>query len=383
MTKITLKNYEKMKKKIILFLILNSLFIFCTKPEDNSYILEEIDGVSNIHNTKEFDDTEYYAQLKLIREIGDIENEDDNYNFFNVTDITKDVQGNFYITEIANNRIQVLDPTGKYMRTIGNEGFGPGELYYPRYARIINDSLIFILNQSGMRIDLFSTNGNFKKTINTNGYTSSIFPLDRNRIVKISTNLNNPKKVVKVFSIIDDSGVTVCNSGIPFFTGDDIMDLNLNSCNIYVDKNKNIFIVYRYQNRIEKYNNSGILQFKCDRLLNYPIEQKYRKMMLRKPEGRVPRDVPDYTDVSDRIGIDNRNNLWIATNLWQDLYNSEGKVEKYAEPVLEIFNDQGILLGWAKHPENESERLLNVIGKFAYFTNVDKHIIREYEIIYN
>ncbi len=52
---------------------------------------------------------------------------DDNYTFFNPRLVRVDSRGLIYVLDGGNSRIQVFDPAGEYVRTLGAEGSGPGE----------------------------------------------------------------------------------------------------------------------------------------------------------------------------------------------------------------------------------------------------------------
>ncbi|MFC1493287.1 6-bladed beta-propeller [candidate division KSB1 bacterium] len=359
--------------------LLTWLILFCScSSEEATYTIEEEDGVKIIHNFKKFSPENYIAELQFTSKFGDLENKDENYNLYNALDLTKDNDGNFYIVDNGNHRIQVFDNSGKYIRTIGRQGQGPGEFTYPGNINIMNDSLFIIVNQLSQRADIFGFNGKYFKSINLNDRVISVLPFQNGKFIKIAGNLYMKDRI---YSIIDESGEEIQEIGKAYFTGNDRnIDMNINICQAVVDNMKNVYVSFLRQNRIEKYDRYGKLILKSDREFGFPIEIRYRKQVLDGPQGKVSMDVPSLSKTGEEIDLDSNNNLWIAGYSTQDEYDSEGKIVNEAESVFEIYNSEGILLGWAKHPVDE--RFIKIIDSHAYFKHNESMSIKEYKIVY-
>lgn len=56
---------------------------------------------------------------------------DDNYTLFRPRPMVADSRGNMYVLDGGNSRIQMFDPAGEYVRTLGGQGSGPGEFREP------------------------------------------------------------------------------------------------------------------------------------------------------------------------------------------------------------------------------------------------------------
>lgn len=124
-------------------------------------IIEEEDGVKVLKNPKE----PYYGELVLdLEEDLTIGREDnDNFLFFQVRDITLDSENNIYILDSGNYRIQKFDTKGIYIQTIGKKGQGPGEFENPLSLYFDEKENLYVLD--GRQIKIFSTLGEFKKSI--------------------------------------------------------------------------------------------------------------------------------------------------------------------------------------------------------------------------
>ncbi len=57
--------------------------------------------------------------------------DDTNYTFYRPRGLTVDGEGRIYVLDTGNHRIQVFNEEGRYLRTIGHEGEGPGEFQSP------------------------------------------------------------------------------------------------------------------------------------------------------------------------------------------------------------------------------------------------------------
>jgi len=61
--------------------------------------------------------------------IGSEENE--NFLFYRAWNIAVDKEGNIYVSDGGNHRIQKFDSDGNHLQTIGRKGQGPGEFESP------------------------------------------------------------------------------------------------------------------------------------------------------------------------------------------------------------------------------------------------------------
>ena len=91
--------------------------------------IEEENGVTVIKNPMEPLYGELVFDLEEDLSIG--REDDDNYMFFRIGDIEVDGDGNIYVFEFGNKRVQKFNRDGKYICTIGAEGQGPGEYQWP------------------------------------------------------------------------------------------------------------------------------------------------------------------------------------------------------------------------------------------------------------
>lgn len=79
-------------------------------------------------------------------------------------EITCDSEGNVYVLDKKANNIKIFNSSGKYVRTIGRRGRGPGEFNSPQHFTFAKDRLA-IWDQRNFRICTISPEGKFLKSI--------------------------------------------------------------------------------------------------------------------------------------------------------------------------------------------------------------------------
>ena len=80
------------------------------------------------------------------------------------TDVAWDSQGNIYITDgYVNSRVAKIDKNGDWVKSWGSKGTGPGQFNLPHSIAIDLQDNIYVGDRSNRRIQVFDTDGNFKR----------------------------------------------------------------------------------------------------------------------------------------------------------------------------------------------------------------------------
>ena len=66
-----------------------------------------------------------------------------------------DGDGNVYVADWENDRIQVFDPQGRFLRKWGEEGDGDGEFLHPIGLAIDGDGNVYVAEDENHRIQVF------------------------------------------------------------------------------------------------------------------------------------------------------------------------------------------------------------------------------------
>jgi 6-bladed beta-propeller len=109
--------------------------------------IETVNGARIIHNEK----GGIWAgspkvKIELVRTIGDLGEKDPNLAFSSPYDVIRDTSGNIYVLDIGNTQIQKLDAEGKFLKTIGRRGQGPGEFQSPSSMDIDGENNLFVFD---------------------------------------------------------------------------------------------------------------------------------------------------------------------------------------------------------------------------------------------
>jgi len=295
--------------------------------------VETIDGVRVVHNGK----TGKWGKnsklsLELVRTIGTIEAEDDNFLFYMPTDIALDSQGNIYILDSGNHRVQKFTPGGEYITTIGNKGQGPAEFVYPLSLDVDSKGYLHISDPGNKRVQVLKPDGKDYKTIS--------FAKDPAGILRISESghmimgrragffsfsmqsLEENKELPKIIRVLNSDGNVERSFGEQLNYKDFLMNRVGNRFHFAIDKDKNSYVAFDYQNRIEKYSIDGKILWKADRELNYSTDPPKTKSNIKREGGMVSMQEPQMNRCSNGIAIDNKGRIWIV-NLKRQVKDEE------------------------------------------------------------
>jgi hypothetical protein len=308
---------------------------------------------------------------------------DPNYIMYQVSDVVKDSKGDIYIVDSGNARIQVFNATGKYKKTIGRKGEGPGEFSMPFNININSDGALYIGDYRSYRFLVLEASGKEIKRVRMQSHDN----IERCRLIpgnKIvnggfslitsSTQYTNEKDYW-LFLIINENGETVNTFGKPeiFFESRESFYV-FSEATIEVDKDGNIYIAYRYKNRIEKYDSNGTVLIVFDR------PTSYKETLFRRENNKILRA----NSFSMGIGIDTKERIWVLTMKkkledWEKDY-FRWKLNVFSsDAVFEIFSKDGILLGSVPVPENLL--FMRICGDRLFIIDHDQVSVSEYKIV--
>jgi DNA-binding beta-propeller fold protein YncE len=100
--------------------------------------------------------------LTLLRKIGTPDTKHASNapgDFAKPTSVAVDSDGNLYVADMLNYRIEVFDADGKFIRTFGKHGDGPGYFAMPKGVAVDCDGHIWVTDTLQSRVQLFSQEG--------------------------------------------------------------------------------------------------------------------------------------------------------------------------------------------------------------------------------
>ncbi len=91
---------------------------------------------------------------------------DKNLSFYRIRSVRVDRDGNIFVLDAGNFRIQVFDRNGRFMRSIGRQGQGPGEFQFPaRMGLEPRSAHLFVQDVMARSLKEFDENGVFQKSV--------------------------------------------------------------------------------------------------------------------------------------------------------------------------------------------------------------------------
>jgi hypothetical protein len=395
-----LRNVSSIRSRILADLFLVSILVGAQK-------IETVNGVRIIHNEKGGQwGVNLGVKLELVRTIGGLDAEE-NLSFNNPNDIVQDSAGNLYILDTDNNRIQKLDSDGKFIKTIGRKGQGPGEFQAAHSMDIDNEDNLYVFDMRSRRIEVLSTEGKPLKTVKFRAFSGGQIRLLKPGLIVRGGALDyglvvgRVKKLPKLLEVVDQNGRTTLSFGEATDYGDGNTNWHANYFNLDTDPEKNIYLSFQWQNRIEKYAPDGRLLWRADRPLNYGTDV-IEKGYISRGRGYVGVQGPKMNVVSEDIAADGKGRIWVITlrrQLTKEERGSGGsvvttdagvvsrtiptqpKVVKGDAYKLEIFSPDGVLLGEIPLPHHAHG--IRVFGDNLFIREYYNTIFYQYKIIEN
>jgi sugar lactone lactonase YvrE len=334
--------------------------------------IETDNGVRVVHNKKGglWANAPKVA-LELVRTIGDVDTDDENLAFDSPLDMAVGEGGAIYVLDTGNQRIQVFGSDGRYLRTIGRRGQGPGEFQSPSSITLDHQGNIYVLDDAQMRIQVVTPEGKVAKTLPV-----TTLGLDRVRLLGSGglvargygalgpQGVSKEKTPPKLIRLLGPDLEVIGEFGEPVDYGEEITNRIANSLSFEADREDNVCLGFIYQNRIEKYSPGGKLLWRADRPLDYstkPIEKGRQEVTTNT----VRFFGPKLNRVADGLAVDGRGRIWVVTRGRQIRKEEEvtimmsgsvngGSTRKVVGAAdlrktdmykLEIFDPDGVLLG--------------------------------------
>ncbi|MFC1556088.1 6-bladed beta-propeller [candidate division KSB1 bacterium] len=365
-----------MKRTAIFIALSITVTTFSFAQIKEKYKIEKTGNITYVHNFAPQDDRPSVS-LEFDRQIGTLDGDDEHYLLHDVQDIEMDSEGNLYIVERGNKRVQKFSKDGEYLKTIGREGQGPGEYEHPVTIGFDSEGNIFI-GDIVRKMHIFDSDGNFLK-IRRLSYKlqefGSYFVLPDGRIVGTVFHWN-PSQVSFDYAIFGkDPDSEVITLGKPVLDTETQGRNNLgglfNFGTCEIDNLGRILKNHYCLNRISIIDPNNGRQIIVDRALGFNVKNNENGL----------------TQVSNGfIGSDSKNRIWV--DVFVKRYISDMNTHKWnpnndnwlEENVYQVFDSEGIWLCNLPKPENAQKRFL-VSGDRLFGINDD--CIYVYKIIEN
>jgi len=183
-------------------------------------------------------------RLEEVLSIGSL----DDDVIFQWVGITTDSEGMIYLTDTMDYSLKAFSIEGRLVRKTGRKGQGPGEFMAPRLLEF-SKGLLYVTDQYQQGIQVFDTDLSYKRRIPL-VFPVVSFKIIGERLMAVVT-LNVDKKGQLLF--IDDKGKV--KETLQY--AQEKTSLMLNMADIEMDKERNVYIAYTFQDKIEKWDLNG------------------------------------------------------------------------------------------------------------------------------
>ncbi|MGJ7919339.1 NHL repeat-containing protein [Neobacillus sp. LXY-4] len=168
----------------------------------------------------------------------------------NPIDLAVTSDGNIFITDSDNHRIQAFDRNGKFITSFGGYGAGEQQFNYPVGIVADSENNLYIADLYNQRISVFGPDGKFKFYIYADNAIPSAIAIDQSgHLYIIDKSDNTVKKLTRQGKVLLSFG------GL----GNDDAKFQY-PLGIAVDKNGKIFVSDTGNNRIQVFNDKGNLE---------------------------------------------------------------------------------------------------------------------------
>jgi len=169
-------------------------------PRGKLYVADSGRTGSEEHSVKIFD-----LQGKLLgkigKQIGDIPG-----SFLFPTYLTLDAQGNLYVADTLNSRVQKFDPDGKFLRAFGKRGTAFGQFDKPKGVALDSFGNLYVVDTGWSNVQLFNAKGDVLMFFGGRGtapgllQNPSVMTIDKNNRIYVGDSLNHR---VSVYQLIN------------------------------------------------------------------------------------------------------------------------------------------------------------------------------------
>lgn len=368
------------RSEIILLFVL-CLFLNCGK-KDRNYTVDIEHGIKYVNNISAKWGNTPKIHLRLIRNYGTVPSRSGPYHLPGIQDFYKDPQGNLYIINGTNREIVKYSQDGRILSTFGeSEG---ASFKIPYCIEIDDDDNIFIGDRINKSIKIFTEQGIEQDTVNLNRFLHYFWRLGDFRLLKrnkilVSGEISTIPSAfvvedsITIFKIINEDGELAGEFLNAEFYEYESSCLQINKVFFDIHENSDLFITYKFRNRIEKRSSSGEIIFAASR----PINISETVFSVKNNQIVYP------NQISKGIGIDFRKRIWICTLTRElDDFESRNKYDSITDHlVFHVFNEDGIFLGGIPVPMNFQK--IRIFGDRILFINRQRSAISEYQILEN
>ena len=155
--------------------------------------------------------------------------------------------GEFWLVETGAHRISIFNGEGKWIRSIGGRGPGPGSFNFPTFLWIDGNGRVYVVDSMNFRIQVFNSKGEFISTFGQSGDATGDMARPKGVAVDSKGHIYLADALFHVVQIFDQEGNFLLSfGGQGQEEGKFWMPLG-----IYIDEKDFIYVADGYNSRIQ------------------------------------------------------------------------------------------------------------------------------------
>jgi len=208
-----------------------------------------------------------------------------NGQFKGPSGITINSKGNIYVCDFGNNRIQMFDCEGNFISTFGTKGSENGQFNSINGVCVDQNDNIFVCDRSSNRIQIFDSERNFISRFGSKGNGNGQFSCPFGITINSKGNIIVSDTYNHRIQIFDSKGNFILTFGSK---GSENGQFG-NAYGVCVDLNDNILVCDYINNRIQIFNSEGgyITQFKVKSPTNISFDPKTQNIIVCNNEHKI------------------------------------------------------------------------------------------------
>jgi hypothetical protein len=322
-------------RRITLVFILITILISCgEKKSEYPVIIETIDGVKVVTNPDFPRDG--FVTCELDEELsigGDVDDED--YIFHRPQDMKVAANGTIFVMDWGDSTFKIYDKDGKYIRTIGGRGQGPGEFERLIYFSLGTDGNIYVMDSVNHRVAILNEYGDYIAGFRIEDGLPNEIETDQNNFIYFGISFQDGETRRLSIHRYNSSGEEIINYGVfrlvqPVITRRTKTSVSSTTSRLApttvwtVNPEGKLYAAYGDEYQISVYDPNGKLSLKFGREYT-PLSNKY---FGQRGE---PKYIGIFNIITRRWLFDENGNIWIEMytdvdpeEIVYDVYSPEG-----------------------------------------------------------
>lgn len=331
-------------------------------------------------------------RIELVGDLVVGRSDDPQQQFYQAFGAAVDGTGNIYVMEYGNQRVQVFDHDGRYLRTLGSAGQGPGELQRPQHITVAGDAVV-VVDPENARLNYWSTaDGEYLGAEPLEERSLDVYGLDdgtlvgshvifhrepefwRERMVGHFSRAGAELERYVVFRLFSESSIAV-----PYAT---VRVVATPAGDVYVTR------ADRYQ----------ILAFEADGtprwalhasqpLVEVPQEihdEAVRRLRERQPDYEAPGTWLEYMPAIGNMVVDGHGNLYVFHYAFtpRDPYTAEPMADSPDQYAVDVYSPDGELISAALSDRmNWSAAWGDYVYSLGRDPETEEEVVRRYRLV--